>query len=282
MNVLLGGAFGNLGREILHELILSGHNVTAIGRSNKSEIKNKNVVVKKCDVTKPEQLKGICDGIDCVITTIGLTSASKVVTHYDVDLNGNLNLLNEAKKAGVKKFIYTSVIKCDSDPKIPMLDAKYKFEQNLIKSGIEYAIYRPTGYFYDIYKVFKPMIEKGTVTLLKGSNAKANVIHTKDLAKCIVDNINGYNNRIIEIGGKETYSYEEIAELFFKAENKEVKIKYLSPKVFDVLEFVSKITNNGKSANIKFGKWTLTNDMTAKVKYGESSFKQYINNMSSK
>lgn len=279
MKVLLGGSFGNLGREILNELILSGHNAIAIDKFVKDDVKNKNVEIRQCDVTKPEELKDICKGVDVVISTIGLTTASKVVTHYDIDLNGNINLLNEAKNAGVKKFIYTSVIKCDKDPSIPMLDAKHKFEQSLIKSGLDYTIYRPTGYFYDICKVFKPMIDKGAVTLLKGSNAKANVIHTKDFAKCIVGNIDNYNNTIIEIGGKEVYSYEEIAKLFFEAANKEVKIKYTSPKVFNVLEAISKITKNGKAANIKFGKWTLSNDMTAEIKYGESSFKEYISSL---
>lgn len=40
-----------------------------------------------------------------------------------------------------------------------MLHAKYLFEEELKKSGMEYVIYRPTGYFYDIAKVFKPYFE---------------------------------------------------------------------------------------------------------------------------
>ncbi|MFA9396885.1 MAG: NAD(P)H-binding protein [Clostridiaceae bacterium] len=279
MKILLGGSFGNLGREVLNQLILSGHEIIAIDKFIKQDIKNKNLVIKQCDVTNSEEIKDICKDVDIVISTIGLTSASKIVTHYDIDLKGNLNILKEAKKAGVKKFIYISVIKCDTNPEIPMLDAKHKFEEELIGSGLDYSIYRPTGYFYDISKVFKPMIDKGVVTLLKGSNATANVIDTKDFAKYIVDNINDNNNKIVEIGGKEIYSYEEIAKLFFKAANKEVKIKYVFPIIFNVLEFISKITKNGKAANIKFGKWTLSNDMTADVKYGESSFKEYIKNL---
>lgn len=171
------------------------------------------------------------------------------------------------------------MIKCDADSTIPMLDAKYKFEQKLIESGLDYTIYRPTGYFYDIAKVFKPMVDKGTVMLLKGSKATANVIDTKDLARCVVDNLNDYSKKTLEIGGKEVYSYEEIARLFFKAANKDVKIKYVSPKLFSVLEFISKITKSGKTANIKFGKWTLSNDMTAEIKYAQSSFKEYINSL---
>lgn len=276
MKVLLGGAYGNLGREILEELLRANHEVIAIGRHIKNEIKAKNLTNKQIDVTDPKALKGICAGVETLITTIGLTTSSKTFTHYDIDLNGNLNLLKEAQQAGVKKIIYTSVIKCDTDPTIPMLDAKHRFEDELKQSGIEYTIYRPTGYFYDISKVFKPMVEKGSVMLLKGKQISANVIHTIDFAKCIVENINQNKNQTIEIGGREVYTYEEIARIFFTAAGKELKIKYVSPWVLDLLAWLAKVTKNGKYANIKFGKWTLTYDMTAQHYYGESSFKEYV------
>lgn len=278
MKILLGGCFGKLGRDVLDELMSLNYEIVGINRSIKENINNENVKILKCDITKKEDLKGTCDGVDIVISTIGLTTASKNLTHYDVDYKGNLNLLNEAKRAGVKKFIYISVIKSDKNASIPMLNAKYKFEQELTSSGINYIIIRPTGYFYDITKVFKPMVDKGEVRLIKGYKVKSNVIHTKDLAKFIISKIDD-NNKILEVGGKETYSYEEIAELFFKAAKKDVKIKYVSPRLFDFLELISRVTKNGKTANIKFGKWTLTTDMTAEIKYGEYSFKKYINSL---
>ena len=40
------------------------------------------------------------DGVDIVITTMGLTTSSVKFTAYDIDYQGNLNLYNEAKKAG--------------------------------------------------------------------------------------------------------------------------------------------------------------------------------------
>ena len=56
-----------------------------------------NFTFKKIDVTKPETLKGMCDGADCVISTVGLTKTSAEVTNYQIDLDGNVNILNEAK-----------------------------------------------------------------------------------------------------------------------------------------------------------------------------------------
>lgn len=168
MKVVLAGAYGKLGSEILKSLLKAGHNVVAADmiEGNIEGVDKASFAFKKLDVTDKNALKGICNGADAVITTVGLTKTSATLTNYDIDYNGNLNLLNEAKAAGVKNFVYISVIKADKAPDVPMLHAKYLFEEELKKSGLTYVIHRPTGYFYDIVKVFRPMIENGKVTLL--------------------------------------------------------------------------------------------------------------------
>ena len=87
-----------------------------------------------------------------------------------------------------------------------------RMEQELKKSGVDYIIYRPTGYFYDIVKVFRPMVEKGKVTLLGGKPVSANVIDTPDFADYIVRHLDD-KNLTVSIGGRETYTYEQIARM---------------------------------------------------------------------
>ncbi|HZK27145.1 MAG TPA: hypothetical protein VFD00_06375 [Thermoclostridium sp.] len=77
-----------------------------------------------------------------------------------------------------------------SDETVPMLHAKALFENELKQSGIPYVIYRSTGYFYDIAKVFMPMVEKGDVTLLGDKDFHANVIDTTVLADFVVLHLN--------------------------------------------------------------------------------------------
>jgi len=171
MKVLLAGAFGNLGFEILKVLIEQGHEVAALDLKEKENngLEGK-YVFKSIDATDPKTLEGVCDEADLVITTMGLTGASTKLTSYDVDYQGNLNLYKEAVKAGVKKFNYISVIACREPgaEKVPMLHAKAMFEDEIFKGDMPYVIYRPTGYFYDIAKVFKPYVDKGEMQLLKG------------------------------------------------------------------------------------------------------------------
>ena len=274
MKVVLAGAFGKLGTDILIELCKQGHEVVAADLVEK-QLEGYTYTCKKIDVTNPATLEGLCDGAEAIISTVGLTGTSATTTNYEIDLNGNVNLLKEAKKAGVKTFVYISVIKADSAPDVPMLHAKYLFEEELKKSGLNYVIHRPTGYFYDIAKVFMPMIEKGEVTLLGQKAAYANVLDTPDFAEFIVAHMND-KKAMYDVGGKETYSYEELANLFFAASGKEPVIKRAPEFLFDVLAFINKLKKNGKEAILKFSKWTLTNDLVGDSICGDASFKEYI------
>lgn len=275
MKVVLAGAYGNLGADIFRSLLAAGHEVVAADMAERDIGVSGNYTFRKMDVTKPETLKGLCDGADVVVTTVGLTKTSATVTNYEIDYQGNLNLLNEAKAAGVKNFAYISVIKADKAPKVPMLHAKYLFEEELKKSGLNWVIFRPTGYFYDIVKVFRPMIEKGEVTLLGKKPVHANVISTEDFADFIVKHMCD-EKKTYDIGGKETYSYEEIAIMCFEAAGKQPVIKRAPAFLFDVLAFVNKLKKNGKEAILRFSKWTLTEEMVGSTKYGEMSFAEYI------
>lgn len=276
MKIVLAGAFGKLGSDILKALVREGHTVVAADLTIRDipEIEGKYTSIK-LDVTNSDSLKGLCDGMDVVITTIGLTATSAALTNYDIDYRGNLNLLNEAKRAGIKKFAYVSVIKADSDKTVPMLHAKAMFEDELKKSGIPYVIYRPTGYFYDIAKVFMPMIEKGEVTLLGNKPVYANVIDTTDLADFILLLLND-ENKTYDVGGTETYSYEEMANMFFDAAAKTPVIKRAPQWLFSVFAFINKLKKNGKESIIRFSRWTLTNDLVGDNKFGKLSFKEYV------
>ena len=72
MKVLLAGAFGNLGFEILKVLTSNGCEVVA---ADLKERENNGLegkyTFRSIDATNPETLKGLCDGAEVVITTMG-------------------------------------------------------------------------------------------------------------------------------------------------------------------------------------------------------------------
>jgi hypothetical protein len=61
------------------------------------------------EVTKPETLAGLCDGIEVVFSSVGLTRQKDKLTFHDVDYQGNKNILDLALEASVERFIYVSV-----------------------------------------------------------------------------------------------------------------------------------------------------------------------------
>ena len=279
MKIALAGAFGNLGLEILKQLTLTNNEIVALDLFEKDveELKGK-YTFHKIDVTNPSTLEHTLDGCDVVITTVGLTGASTKFSCYDIDYQGNVNLYNEAVKCNVSKFIYISVIACDlkDAKKVPMLNSKKMFEDVLKNGSIDYVIHRPTGYFYDIIKVFRPYIENGEMQLLKGyDHVRANVVECKDFAEFIVWHIND-SNVVYEVGGKETYSYLEMAKMCFDAAGKPLKIKYAPKFLFGILANLPKIKKAGKKDIILFSQFTLSHDLVGKDEVGESSFKEYI------
>lgn len=278
MKVVLAGAYGNLGSYILKSLIAKGHEVIAADIAERDLGIEGNFTFKKIDVTNPETLKGLCDGADVVITTVGLTGASTKVTSYDIDYKGNIAIYEEAKRAGVKKFNYISVISCDEKgaEKVPMLHAKELVEEEIKKQELDWIIYRPTGYFYDIVKVFKPYVDGGEMQLLKGfGGVKANVVDCPDFADFIVEHMND-KNVTYNVGGKETYTYEEMAAMCFEAAGKPLKIKWAPIWLFGILANLPKIKKAGKHDIILFSKWTLSHDLVGDTVVGEKSFAEYI------
>jgi len=279
MKVVLAGAFGNLGAEILKCLCSAGHEVVAADLKERPvEGTEGKYTFKAINATKPETLAGLCDGAEVVITTMGLTGASTTVTSYDIDYQGNMNLYNECVRAGVKKFNYISVISCDEPgaEKVPMLHAKFLVEQEIKKQPMDWVIYRPTGYFYDIAKVFKPYIDKGEMQLLKGyGDVKANVVDCPDFAQFIVDHMCD-TNVTYNVGGKETYTYTEMAQMCFDAAGKPMKIKWAPIWLFGILANLPKIKKAGKHDIILFSKWTLSHDLVGDTCIGDKSFAEYL------
>jgi len=275
MKILIAGAFGNLGREILRSTVFAGHKVTAADTVVR-DVGFGGFTTKTYEINNPKTLKNLAKGMDVVISTIGLTNQHKTLTHMDVDYQGNKYLLEEALTAGVKKFIYVSIFMADKAHKdIPLPYAKHLFEQELMASGISYLIYRPTAYFQDIVRIFGPMVEKGKGYLLLNARTKINVVATQDLGLYIATHFN-LEESIIDIGGQETYRYRDIGQLFFKSAGKEMYFRRIPAWYIDVKAFFAKIRKTGEYPQIKYTRWMMTHDLVSEHTIGGKSLKEHI------
>ncbi|GAA0730312.1 SDR family oxidoreductase [Aquimarina litoralis] len=274
--ILLAGATGYLGNYIAKEM----QNRDLIGRliARKPEklehLKSSRLTILKAEVTRANTLKGITENVDTIISTVGITRQKDGLTYMDVDYKANLNLLEEAKKTGVRKFIYISAINGDKHKNLKILEAKEAFVDELKKSGLEYTIVRPNGFFSDM-KDFLEMARKGKIYLFGNGEQLLNPIHGEDLSKLCLDLVND-TIKEISVGGPDILTHNEIAELAFNAYGKVPSIWHLPDWVRKlVLWSVRKFTSISTYGPLEFFLTLMADDNVA-MRYGENKLQDFF------
>ena len=89
--VLVAGATGYLGGFAAREFKSRGHFVRALARSpgKLDPLKDHLDDIVKAEITVPGSLKQVCDGIDVVFSSVGITKQKGRLTFRDVDYQGN-------------------------------------------------------------------------------------------------------------------------------------------------------------------------------------------------
>lgn len=225
--VLVAGGTGYLGGFVIQEFKNRGLGVRALARSPEKldHLRGSVDEVVEGEVTRPETLENICEGIDAVFSSIGITRQKDGLTFRDVDYQGNMNLLEAALRADVRKFVYISVFNGPQLRHLDIVAAHEDFIDELKTSGIDYAVLRPTGYFSDMGE-FLEMARKGRVYLIGSGANRVNPIHGADLAVRCSEAISGEQGEI-DVGGPEVMQWNEVATLAFDVLGRPVKISHV-------------------------------------------------------
>ena len=235
--ILVIGSTGMVGSEVCRLLTSKNLPVRAMVRSSsdiskKNNLKDLGVQLMDGDIREKTTFPKILEGITTVITTISAMPFSYVPGENDlrkVDEEGMFNLIDEAKKAGVKHFIYTSFSK-NFDFAFPLSITKRKVEKHLQNSGMNYTILRPSC-FMEVW--LSPAVGfdamNGKVNLCGDGTKPIAYISFKDVAKFAVESVsNPYAlNAELELGGPENLSQLEAVKIFEEVLQKKMEIQHI-------------------------------------------------------
>lgn len=285
--VLVVGATGYIGNAVVAEAVRQGYEVIAVTRSLKTECRFDGAEVVLADVTDPASLTQIFRRkIDVIISCLACHSGLPK-DFDDIDYKATLRILDAAIENGIRQFILLSAI-CVRKPDLPLQLAKLKMEDALMRSGIDYAIVRPTAYFW-VFEAQNRSIDKGRPAFVigTGDQARHNPIAKEDLAEFLVGCIGDSErmNRIHIIGGPEVpeniITYRDSLLMAFDSLGKEPKIISIPGWLYMALIratrfigiFSRKVGVLSEFLHITY--YYLHNDMRAPG-YGSITFKQHV------
>ena len=222
MNVLVVGATGLLGSRVCGELAAQGKPVAGMVRSSGDDAKvaalrEAGVELIEGDLKDPTTLQRACQGRTAVISTASASLSRQAGDNIQsVDLDGQRNLIDAAKAAGVGKFVYISFSQ-NMTTDAPVTAAKRAIEQHLQKSGLDYTILR-CGFLMEV--MVAPIVG------FDYANAKAVVYGSGDnpLSLLSMDDVARMcalcldkpeaSNAVIEFGGPEAVTLHELVSTF--------------------------------------------------------------------
>ena len=223
--ILVAGGTGFVGGGIVRELARRDKPVAVLSRNparHKDRFPGLNVELRAGDVTDPGSLKAALAGIDTLISSqqfpnSPIENPGKGYTFEKIDAEGTENLVQSAKQAGVKRFVYLSGVGAAPDAERHWFRAKWRAETAVRESGMTYTIIRPSWVFgpEDVaLNRFLGMSRFLPFVPLIGHAGKQRLqpVFVDDVARAVAESLEkpAAENRVFEMGGPEVLTMKEI------------------------------------------------------------------------
>ena len=278
--ILLAGASGALGFEVLKLLHKQNLDIRALVHSQDGEEKVSQYTkdIWKADASEGnEKIKDITKDISIVVSTLGKSVSlftNRGKSFMENDFYANSNVLDDAVKNGVKRFIYVSIKGAEKALEYEVAKTHKMFENALEASGLDYTIIRPVGFFSGLNDL-AIMAKRKVIPIVGDGDCKTNSIHQKDLAKVVVDHLRE-GPPMKEVGGPLIHTRREMAEMI--KERIGGQIIPVPEKLADWGMFLPELVDDDISAKLKYFKFVTTNDMIGE-QHGEITFEQYLQSL---
>lgn len=264
--VLVAGATGTLGGHLVRELIALGHRVVALTRrADQVRPVPRLVDVVQGDLADAASLDRACAGVDVVFSCAGASldpaDLRDRASFDEVDWEGNRRLLESARRAGVKRFLYVSLFNGQTLLGTEYARAHERFAELLEGSGLRHTVVRPTG-FFSAFEPFVRMARRGVVPVIGPGEARTNPIHEADLAELCAAAV-ARDDAVLEAGGPEVLTRRRIAELALEAAGRGGRVVHVPPAAFGAASALARPFNRRVAAVLDFGRAVSLADVVA-------------------
>jgi NADH dehydrogenase len=229
--IVVTGANGFVGKNLRNFFYKNKINVLGVSRKNfrkhASEVK-----IISTNLLEPK-LQTKLKNYDALIHLIGIGRQSSKSTFEEINLNLTKNVIKACKNAGIKKIIFISGLGVSKNNTSNYFTSKYKAEQEIINSGLDYTIFRASyiiGKTDHLTKSLSKQMKKGVIIIPGSGKYQLQPIFVEDVAKIILKSIleKKFSKKILDLVGPRKINFEDFVKLFSK--NTKVKFKKINLK----------------------------------------------------
>jgi NADH dehydrogenase len=226
LKIVVTGASGFIAKNLRKYLSEQDIELISISRNDFKNFKNEIKIISK-NYNEKNILKKIQNS-DALIHLVGIGKQS-VNTDYDM-INTDLtkHVVNLSKKSRIKKIIFLSGLGVSSNTSLGYFISKYNAEKQIIDSGLEFTIFRPSYIVGkdDLFsKNLKKQIKSGEIIIPGSGTYSIQPIHVSDVVKVIFESLSQlrFKNKIIDLVGPDYVTFEKYVKLFSKGTKTKIR-----------------------------------------------------------
>ena len=146
MVILVTGGTGYVGSRLVQKLVEQGQEARLLVRDEAAARHSfpSGVTFARGDVTEPASLPAALAGVTAVIHLVAIIRERSGRTFEAINYQGTVNIIDAEQAAGVRRHLQMSALGALPDPAFPYHDTKYRAEQYVKKSGLDWTIFRPS------------------------------------------------------------------------------------------------------------------------------------------
>ncbi len=230
MNILIAGATGTLGRQVVRRALDEGHQVKCLVRNPRKAtfLKEWGANLVKGDLCQPETLARTLEGVDAVIDT-ATARPTDSLSIKEVDWDGKVAFIQAVQAAGVKRYVFFSILNAENYPDVPLMNIKYCTEQFLAETNLDYTILRPCGFMQGLIPQYAIPILDNQAVWVAGESTPIAYMDTLDIAKFAVRAVEVPETakKTFPLAGSRAWTAEEIINLCENLSGKSAKVSRL-------------------------------------------------------